>query len=337
MKRLSWRFFLILFLFSCQKSPQTTLYEFTGNAMTMNYRILIGHPLSLTEKNFVLEAISQVFDEVNRTYNKWNPHSELSHLNRQPAGKRILLSPSLENFLTETGCIVHLSEGKFDPTIETIQQIWRQAFAKGELPAQEELASGRAATGWESIHYAEHYFWKDKDQTQLDLGGIAKGLAVDLLVEKLNTRFENVYVEWGGEIRTSGQHPDQRPWKIFVSGFGSCDPAKALATIEIHNQAIATSGDYLQNWTIGQTTYSHIIDPQTGKPLISLPNRISSASVRASTCARADGLATAAMLFEDLPSAQAWAQRMEKFDPSLTFWLIAQDGSTYATVSTMFQ
>jgi len=331
MKYLKWHLFFSLFLLACEKPPSEALYEFTGNAMTMNYRILIGHPLSLSEQNFVQGAISHVFDDVDAVYNKWNPASELSHLNRLPAEERVRLSPSLEKFFLETQEVVHLTEGKFDPTIETIQQIWRNAFDKNQLPTQDSIAKAHAATGWKLIHFSDHYFWKDSNQTQLDLGGIAKGLAVDLLVEKLKTRFANVFVEWGGEIRTCGEHPDHRPWKIFVSHFGSHDPAKALATIEMHNEAIATSGDYLQNWTIDQVTYSHIIDPKTGKPLIALPSRISSASVRAPTCVLADGLATAAMLFEDLPHAKTWAQELERINPALAFWLVTQDGSTYMT------
>ncbi|MBS4169148.1 FAD:protein FMN transferase [Parachlamydia sp. AcF125] len=331
------KYWLTLFCFlilSCQKPP--SLYQFTGQAMTMNYRILIGHSLSPVEQEQIKATIRAIFDEINFTYNKWNPASELSKLNQLPAYVRAPLSPALSQCLQTTEKIVHLSHGKFDPTIETIQRIWKTHLAEGKAPSSEEIQSAQESTGWSKLHFDHNEFWKEHDKTQLDLGGIAKGLAIDLLVEELNhLGYNNVYVEWGGEIRTSGQHPGNRAWRIYIRHHETQEAARALATVELTNQAIATSGDYLQKWTLTnggeKTTYFHIIDPITGSPLISQPTTIASASVRAPTCAYADGLATAAMLFSNLEVAKKWAQELEQQDPQLHFWLLASDGAFYIT------
>lgn len=326
----TWFFGFLFLLAACQKPP--SLFQFTGNAMTMNYRILIGHPLNEQAQQQVEDAILAVFEEVNGTFNKWNPHSELSALNQLEGGKKIPLSPQLEQFFYAVDQIVKMSGGKFDPTIETIQQLWKKDLTKA--PQSTEVDRYKTYVGWHTIHFSNGFFWKDFTQTQLDLGGIAKGLCVDLLLKQLNSLgYSNAYVEWGGEIRASGEHPEKRPWRVFISSFGNLDPKDAIAIVDLHDQAIATSGDYLQNWTVETTTYFHIFNPLTGSPLESTAERVASASVRGASCAMADGLATTAMLFPDLKLAREWAQEMEKKDPTLTFWLKAKDGSSYITAS----
>ncbi len=105
--------------------------------------------------------------------------------------------------------------------------------------------------------------------------------------------------------------------------------------LALDNRAIATSGDYLQNWTILShsntnntrpiTTYFHIFDPKTLRPLESSQKSIASASVAASSCAFADGLATAAMMFPSLVEAETWATSIKEKFPETTFWLISRE------------
>lgn len=320
-----WLLTLLLLLASCQKPP--SLYQFTGNAMTMDYRILIGHSLDTQTQRQIEQTILNVFEKIDSVYNKWNPGSELSLINQLEKGNRVPISPQLEEFLQDVDRIVTLSEGKFDPTIETVQKVWKNDPT--QIPQNIETLS---YIGWHTVHFSDGMFWKDYSETQLDLGGIAKGLCVDLLVDSLcKLGYTDIYVEWGGEIRTCGKHPLGRPWKVFISFFGSLNPDQAIDLVELRDQAIATSGDYLQNWTIGPDTYFHIFDPKSGKPLKASPSRVASASVRGNSCAYVDGLATTAMLFSNLQEAKEWAQKMEKLDPSLTFWLKAKDGSSYIT------
>jgi len=166
----------------------------------------------------------------------------------------------------------------------------------------------------------------------LDLGGIAKGYGVDLILENLNQAgFSDVFVEWGGEIRASGKHPEGRPWRIFISRLENNDPHLAIAHLDLVDQAIATSGDYLQNWTIEKdgncSTFFHIIDPVTLHPLQKQPLSIASTSVVAPTCALADGLATVAMMFLSVEEAQVWAEKMKKENPDLSFWIVSRQNT----------
>lgn len=318
---------LFLIISSCQPNselpPSTT--SFTGNAMTIDYRITIGSGLPPQKKIEIEQIIATAFSEVDSIYNKWNPDSELAKINHAPARVAIPLSPQLESFLKQTDQIVTLTEGRFDPTIEPMQQLWKNKLEKGGLPTQSEIAALAPAIGWKNIHFGNGTISKDYETTMLDLGGIAKGYAVDILTERLNEGgFSNVYVEWGGEIRATGHHPERRPWNIFISRLEDPDAAQAIALVNLRNQAIATSGDYYQYWTVGDRRYFHIIDPHLHTPLIASKDSIASASVLADTCAFADGLATAAMTFSSVDAAQAWATSIQDRYPSVTFWIVSR-------------
>jgi len=330
--------FLFILLLSACKSPPSPIVTkseyittFSGEAMTMKYKIIVGHPLENTSSQQISDLIMETFNEVDRIYNKWNPNSELSQLNKQKADIKTPLSPALHRLLKETDAIVLLSEGRFDPTIEPLQQLWYKHAQNGSIPNDAEIDAIAPAIGWNNIHFDESGFHKDHDLTQMDLGGIAKGLCIDLFIERLkDLSYRNCYVEWGGEIRASGQHPEGRPWTIFISALSNENPDEAIDTLYLNDHAIATSGDYLQNWSIklpdengkhSIVTYFHIFDPKTLKPLEASHESIASASILAESCAMADGIATAVMLFGNVAEAEEWLQRVQKQFPGISYWL----------------
>lgn len=318
---------LLIFFSGCEQesSQKTTL--FSDNMMTIDYHIIIGEYLTDMKKEQVQKIISQTFSSIDLIFNKWNPSSEVSKLNQLKANEIIPISSSLEKFLLETQEIVEISGRRFDPTIEPLQKLWKKRLSEGSIPSDNELRTIMPAIGWDKIHFGNGLFYKDHDLTSIDLGGIAKGLCVDWLVENLvASGYKNVYVEWGGEIRTHGSHPNQRPWNIYISRLEDMNPAHAIEHISLINQAVATSGDYLQNWQVKQdgkaVTYFHILDPQTGRPLVAKGNSIASATILAPTCMLADGLATTAMIFPTVEAAAEWLEEVKKVYPSIQFWLI---------------
>lgn len=286
--------------------------------MTIDYKVLIGRRLSNSEQASVNSIIQTTFHEVNTIYNKWNPHSELSAFNQYPPNKPFSLSPKLEKLLLLTAEMVKITDGRFDPTIESIQQLWKLE----NLPNNELLQT--FSVGWHHLHFSPGKVIKLQD-VKIDLGGIAKGYAVDILLQALQDKgFSDVYVEWGGEIAAAGQHPAGRPWTVYISRFDDATPEQAIAILPLREQAVATSGDYLQQWKIADETYFHIIDPRTKRPLKSTKTSIASASVCANTCAFADGLATAAMVFPTVEEAEKWLLEIKERHPEIAFWLISR-------------
>lgn len=318
-------------LSSCQEEatlhgPISSLELFDGEAFAIPYRIQLAaypHPIDRSKIERLLET---TFAEIDHLYNKWNPQSELSQLNRAEADQAIPLSPPLYQFLERVATIVAMTEGRFDPTVETLQRLWRPFLEKGQEPSLEAQQQAALAMGWHQLELRDGCCTKRKRETALDLGGIAKGYGVDLLVERMTQAgYADLYVEWGGEIRCQGLHPEGRPWRVFISRLGSSDPAQAIALVELRDRAIATSGDYLQSWKVGGgQERCHIYDIAAKTPLLIGEGTIASVSVAAPTCFEADGLATALMTFPSASQAHAWAEALQQQREGLAFWIVTR-------------
>lgn len=293
-------FFLLLPACTSKTPKNTSLNYFEGIEMTIPYHITVGHFLSKAQKKSIEKTIEVIFHKIDLVFNNYNPHSEISLLATLPAHKKVMISPELRYVLQLAQKIYLLTEGKFDPTVEPLAKAWKKALRLGQAPQIELISEISKSVGWHQIHLEGNHFSKDHDHTAIDLGGIAKGYCVDLLLETLSAQgFRNLYVEWGGEVRVQGMHPDQRKWRTEVAGVG---------TIEMSDEALATSGNYVQYWTLGGITYTHIIDPKLKTPLQVTDDAIASVSVMGKSCAEADALATALMLFESQEKVKEWAE-----------------------------
>ena len=301
--------FLLLFLSACQKVQKDPCTHFEGWAMTMPYHITVGKQLPLDEHRRVFEVVEKTFAEVHETFDNWNPHSEISRLNLAPKETLIPLSPPMQDLLALCETVVTISGGRFDPTIEPLAKLWSEKKA----PSPESFQAACDALGWNHISIHNGIFKKDKEDTHLDLCAISKGLCIDWIIERLaKLGIEDLMVEWAGDVRAIGHHPENKDWVVQI------DPSlkmnqKSIAPIPIRNCAIATSGRNI----------SRVIDPITASPLEKTENSIASATVIAPTCAMADALATAAMVFHNRKEAESWAQEVVDLHPEIKFWILS--------------
>ena len=295
--------------------------------MTIDYHITIGQQLTAGQKREVELIIEQVFFEIDQIFNKWNPNSEISIINRLPASILHPISPQLLAFLEKINRLVILSERRFDPTIEPLQKLWIGYLEKGQEPPLEKIESLKPSIGWNNILIEEGALRKLDERTQLDFGGVAKGLCVDMLVERLfQAGYPHLYVEWGGEIRACGNHPSNRPWHIYISSPSDSDPSKAIAFLDLQDQALATSGDYYQYWTIidkngKQKRVCHIFNPLTLAPMETKKGSVASASLLAHDCVTADALAKVLMLFNSPEEAEQWIGKLQAEEVVLDYWI----------------
>lgn len=320
-------FFLALLLAACSQESARVVSSVQGTAMTIDYKVTVGHPLDASELELIKRITYGTFEEVDQIYNRYNPQSEISKLNRMATTDFVPISEELYKLLQEVNKYYHLSDGLFDPTVEPLVVLWKENLNQNKLPASKDIERARLAVGWSHIELVKGNFKKDNPLTQIDLGGIAKGYAVDLIVERLNKLgYKNVLVEWGGELRATGKHPEGRSWRVAIPHPN--DPTQIVQNFELENEAIATSGDYNQFWTYKdgakKTTYTHVINPKTGYPLVVQLNSIASVTVLAPTCTAADALATAAMVFPNASAAQAWISRIDS-ETQTEFWFVTRD------------
>lgn len=324
----------LLLLYGCSSSPSfqpqkgALLTSFTGVAMTVPYRIVVGRAMNREEENLVEKTILETFQEVDRIYNKWNPHSEISIINRLPAATAHRLSHEMRAFLKRVDHLVQLSQNRFDPTVEPLQQLWKRHLERGDVPREEEIEALKPVIGWHTLRIEEGVLLKKEGGTQLDFGGVAKGYCVDLLVENLRAlNLESLYVEWGGEIRTAGFHPEKRPWHVCIGCPSPQGSPYLIGECDLVESAIATSGDYFQYWQVqgadGQAIcYCHIFNPKTLMPLEVKKGSVASASLLASDCLTADALAKVLMLFPSAEEAEEWAEGLRARDPRMRFWIV---------------
>lgn len=164
------------------------------------------------------------------------------------------------------------------------------------VPTDAELAERKANTGIHHLSVDGNKLSKDLPHLYVDLSTIAKGWGVDVVANYIESQgIHNYMVEVGGEIRLKGLNRDGVPWRIAVEK-PTVDERSIQEIIEPGDMAIATSGDYRNYFERDGVRYSHIINPQTGRPI---HNRVVSVTVLDKSCMTADGLATGLMVLGD--------------------------------------
>jgi thiamine biosynthesis lipoprotein len=235
-----------------------------------------------------MRSVTAVFDSVQAVMSTWDPDSEISGLNGAPAGRSVLLSPWLDDCLSHAEEMRAASGGAFDPTAEPLMRLWGFYRLEGRLPSEAEIDSARALMGDYDHDRGAGVIVKGNAGTSFDLGGIAKGFALDRAGETLAALgIEDALIDLGGNLLCLGAPPGRERWRVGVR-----DPRKRdrlFARVETAGGAVATSGSYERYVMIDGRRYGHIMNPATGRPAEGLL----SVTVLASDATTADGLSTA--------------------------------------------
>jgi len=269
---------------------------FSGSTMGTTYRIQAQIPRSVDVSQLAKE-IDVCLEKINTQMSTFRSESEISRFNRMLTGS-MTVSDDFYTVMKASKQLYKITDGAWDGTVYPLMKIWN-FFIKGEtpkVPSDKEIKTAIQNVGFDNIGFAEkNQLIKKKEKVQVDLASIAKGYGVDQLMALLKQKgVINGFVEIGGEVLVSGTKPDGSLWKVgIMQPDESGSQKKAYRTIELKNQAIATSGTYQNFFKKNGVTYSHIIDPKTGRPV---QNGVVSVSVVAPTCMEADGLATALMV-----------------------------------------
>lgn len=253
-------------------------------------RMLMGTYIQITSYDWRASAIA--FDEIKRIedlLSKYDEKSEVSRLNR--IGKS---SVSLDTMyvIRKAKQLWLVTGGAFDPTVGPLLDVWGFTDKKYRFPSEEEIALAKKKVGMDKVVIDD-----DKNMItltvpgmKLDLGGIAKGYAVDCAVARLKqAHVRSCLINAGGDIYCLGKKPDGTPWRVALQDPRREHYAVPAEFFELVNKAIVTSGDYEQFFMKDNKRYSHIFDPNTGWPAAS---GVVSVTVTAPDCLTADALAT---------------------------------------------
>lgn len=225
--------------------------------------------------------------EVNRLMNPWDPDSELSRLNREAHRKPVPVSEALFDVITRSLHYSRISGGAFDISFASAGQHYD--YRAGVAPDSEVLEDAIAKIDYTAIRLdpRERTVFFAVDGLQVDLGGIAKGYAVDRGIDRLIALgIVSAVVSAGGDSRILGNLGD-RPRTIGIRHPRKKDDFAVLIPLE--DTAISTSGDYERFFIDEQgRRVHHILDPQTGKS----SGAVQSASVLARHAVDSDALST---------------------------------------------
>ena len=257
--------FSVFCLLSCSKEPAA--YQEQGYV----FGTLVDVSIYGEEDARARQAANEVLQEFQRLHDMlhaWRP-SELSALNAAFAkGETRVISPELETMLQDAAQLSQQSRVTFNPSIGKLIELW--GFHADEFkPVQPDVAQiARLTTNnpqMNDIVFGQGKAQSSNPAVQLDLGGYAKGYALDRAAILLKQRgIRNALINIGGNILALGQH-GKRAWRVGIQ-----HPRKpgALATLELHDgEAIGTSGDYQRYFESDGKRYCHLIDPRSGYPV----------------------------------------------------------------------
>jgi FAD:protein FMN transferase len=266
----------------------------SGQTMGTSYRIVLAVPLDASERASIQADVDQTLNKLEDQMSTWRPDSELSRFNASTSTEWFPVSRDTAFVVSEAKKIWQLSDGAFDPTVAPLIKLWHFAEDSVErtLPTDAAVAQAKAAIGFGQIEVRldPPALLKQRPELQLNLSAIAKGYAVDVVSELLTTRQAAGHlVEIGGEMRSYGRKSDGSSW---TAGIETPDalPRQLHAALRLDDQSLATSGDYRNYFEVNGQRYSHTIDPANGRPVT---HNLTSVSVLADNCLRADALATA--------------------------------------------
>jgi thiamine biosynthesis lipoprotein len=280
-------FFSFILILHPSSSQSSNLFKYHQVAMgTMIEIILMGD-----DEEPANQAALQAFQEMKRIeilMSPWLDSSDVTQINRSAGKKRVKISPETFEVIQKAQEISELSEGGFDITIGPLTELWRKAREKKIPPSIEEVKEKLDLVNFKNIEVdQEREVFLKKKGMAIDLGGIAKGYAVDRAFNLLKSLgYINLIVNAGGDLRVGGLKNNQ-PWSIGIQN--PRESQKILARISVSDMAVTTSGDYEKYFFYRGKRYHHIFNPKDSFPIESCQ----SVTIVTKDCITADGLATA--------------------------------------------
>lgn len=280
----------LIFTFYPPSPHSANLYQYHQAIMGTVVEITLIDQDEETSKKAAFQAFQEI-KRIEHLMSPWIESSDVFRINQSAGREWVMVSPETIGVIKKGQEISELSEGRFDITIGPLTQLWRMARGKRIPPSPEELKPKLDLVNFRNVMIdQERRVLLKKEGMAIDLGGIAKGYAVDRAFELLKTLgYKNLIVNAGGDLKAGGFKSDQ-PWSIGIQ-----DPRasrKIMAKIPLSDMAMATSGDYEKFFIHQGKRYHHILSPRDGFP----SEGCQSVTVLGKEGIMADGLATAVFI-----------------------------------------
>jgi thiamine biosynthesis lipoprotein len=258
-----------------------------GTVVTLQ---VVGHGDSETERAERAERVARAaawFERIEKSCSRFDAGSELRWLTSR-VGTPVRVTPTLFEAIRFALAVAESSGGAFDPTVGRLMEAhgFNRNFRTGEVASSVSASGVPDAVSWRDVLLdADAKSVTLLKPLVLDLGAVAKGLAVDVAAREL-APFVNFGIDAGGDVYVGGHNADGEPWSV---GIRHPREPSLIETLRVSNTAVCTSGDYERKSPTVKGAH-HILDARTGQSASSL----ASVTVVAPTAMVADAHATAA-------------------------------------------
>ncbi|HXV90514.1 MAG TPA: FAD:protein FMN transferase [Gemmatimonadales bacterium] len=239
-------------------------------------------------------AIDAAIAELRRVewmMSRYSPTSDVGRANRLAARDAVDVSPATVAVLEAAIAWAIASDGVFDPCIGRAVELWDVEHRTAPPPTGDvrRLAGRRLYRALDLDGGTRPRVRLTDRDAAIDLGGIAKGYAVDRAADALRHRgIARGIVNVGGDLYAIGRSEDGDPWRVGIRS--AADPDTLTGALDVADAAVATSGDYERFFEYRGHRYHHLLDPETAAPRVAAAHSV---TIRAASCLAADAAATA--------------------------------------------
>lgn len=261
--------------------------------------LALHHAGDVAGAQAALTAMLAEMERLEALFSLYRADSWLSRLNRD--GEVTHAPVEFITLLQAALSMARFSNGMFDPTVQPLWQLYFNHFVVQEQvapPSADQVAQARSLVGWQGVQMNGAHISLARAGMGLTLNGIAQGFITDRCTEVLQAHGFNRMLVDMGEPRALAAKPDGSAWHLGLAD--PRQPERALHTVSVINQAVATSGGYGTRLDAAGL-YTHLIDPHTGRTAPAAE----SVTVLAPTATQADALSTALSL---IPRSQTAAR-----------------------------
>ena len=272
--------------------------------------------------NGALKESEREIKRIDSLLSTGNPDSEISKLNKE---KRALVSDETLDLIKRAIEIGQDVDGVFDISVYPVMREWGFTDKNYKVPDKKQLKKvlGYVDSSKISLDEETGTVTFNDENTEIDLGGIAKGYTSDRIIEIMKDyKVEHALINLGGNVETLGKKPDGSEWRVAIAD--PEDDTNYVGGVEVHDKAVITSGGYQRFFEEGGKRYFHIIDLSDGFPA---ENGLISTTIVSDDGTLADALSTSLFIMGPEKAEEYWRNNKDKFDAVL----IKDDGTVMVT------
>jgi thiamine biosynthesis lipoprotein len=257
-------------LVACQTGEDETLLSGDVQGTTYHIKMVLdGLPVDQTE---LKRAVDAVYDDIDLKLSNYREDSEISRINRAATTDWLTVSPELAELVDIARQVHDKTDGCYDLTVKPLFDLWGFSRHQTRVPTDAEIAAVLPHIGMDKLEVdvPGRRLRKKDPALRIDLSSIAQGYTVGRVAGLLEAKgIQNYLVEIGGEMQVKGRKANGKPWRVAVEKPTpyTREVERILDVHQMEGTAIMTSGTYRNFFEEGGKTYSHILDPRTGRPV----------------------------------------------------------------------